>query len=383
MYKPVNLRDIFLSFLKLGMTAFGGPAMTAHIRDLAVLRREWLSDNEFRDGIALCQSIPGATAMQSAAYVGLKVHGVCGALAAYVGFGLPAFIAMLALTALFVQFRTTGPAVSLFNGLQVIVVAIAFNAAYAFGRGIKPGPAGYSFVLASAALFWAGVSPFLVILLSALAAIVFVRAEALQGPTDLKKNGLVHQGLWALTAAAAAAVLIIFIADRELFNVASVMLQVDAFAFGGGFASIPLMLEKVVHVHGWMNYRTFMEGIALGQVTPGPIVITATFVGYIFKGAAGAIVATLAIFTPSFLILVAVEPFFSRLRNSPLFIKAVDGIFASFVGLLLFVAIRFFLDVPWDAVRAVVGIAALAALLRKVDIFHIVIGGAAVSLIFL
>lgn len=379
-----DTKDLFLSFLRLGMTAFGGPAMTAHIRDLAVARRKWLGEAEFRDGIALCQSIPGATAMQSAAYVGLKVRGISGALATYIGFSLPAFFAMLALSALFVQFRSSGAAISLFNGLQVIVVAIAFHAVYSFGRGVKRDPVIWSFVLAAAALFWSGVSPFLVIVLSAVAGIVFLKTEAPPGPGDyFKKDRLVHQGFWTLLIFVIAAIIGILIADRELFDLASVMLQVDAFAFGGGFASIPLMLEKVVHVHGWMNYRTFMDGIALGQVTPGPIVITATFVGYIFKGVAGAVVATMAIFTPSFLVLVAVEPFFERLRNSPRFIKAVDGVFASFVGLLLFVGIRFFLDVPWDAVRAVMGVAALAALIKKIDILYIVPAGAAVSLFLL
>jgi len=379
-----TIKELFFAFLRLGMTAFGGPAMTAHIKDLAVDRRDWLSEAEFRDGVVLCQSIPGATAIQSAAYVGLKVHGISGALAAYVGFGLPAFIAMLLLSALFMQFRNTATAISLFNGLQVIVVAITFNAVYAFAKGIKKDLVSFSFVPASAALFWLGVSPFLVILLSALCGMLLVRAAAHPGSEDnSKRENWFRKGFWILPPVVVAGLVVLFIVDRELFDLASVMMQVDVFAFGGGFASIPLMLQKVVHVHGWMNYKTFMDGIALGQVTPGPIVITATFVGYIFKGLAGALVATAAIFTPSFLVLVGVEPFFNRLRNLPWFFKAVEGIFASFVGLLLFVAIRFFLDVPWDAVRVLLGLAAVTALLRKFDVLYIVAAGAVISIFLL
>jgi chromate transporter len=122
-----------------------------------------------------------------------------------------------------------------------------------------------------------------------------------------------------------------------------------------------------------------MDGIALGQVTPGPIVITATFVGYLVYGLSGAVVATIAIFTPSFFVLVIVAPFFDRLKNSVYFVRVIDGVFASFVGLLLYVCFKFAATVPWDIVRILLGLAALAALIRKVDILYIVLAGAAIS----
>jgi chromate transporter len=157
------------------------------------------------------------------------------------------------------------------------------------------------------------------------------------------------------------------------------MLKIDLFAFGGGFASIPLMLQEVVNVRGWLDSKTFMDGIALGQVTPGPIVITATFVGYLVYGLPGALVATIAIFTPSFLLLVGTAPFFHRLKQSPIFSNATQGILASFVGLLLYVTMRFALAVPWDILRVCLVAAALIALLRKVDLLYIVLIGAAIS----
>ena len=158
------------------------------------------------------------------------------------------------------------------------------------------------------------------------------------------------------------------------------MMKIDLFAFGGGFTSLPLMLHEIVEVRGWMDEKTFMNGIALGQVTPGPIVITATFVGYLLSGFWGSLVATLSIFTPSFLMLVIINPVFDRLKSSPLFLKATKGILASFVGLLLYVLIKFGLAVPWDILRVLLGVVALIALIKKIDLLYIVIIGGIISI---
>lgn len=123
-----------------------------------------------------------------------------------------------------------------------------------------------------------------------------------------------------------------------------------------------------------------MTGIALGQITPGPIVITATFVGYLLYGLLGAVVASIAIFTPSFLILVSVTPFFDRLKTSSYFLKATKGILASFVGLLFYVALKFAMAVPWDIIRILFGLIALALLMKKWDVLYVVLISAAVSI---
>ena len=180
-----------------------------------------------------------------------------------------------------------------------------------------------------------------------------------------------------------AALIGLYVVNADLFTLAAIMLKIDLFAFGGGFASLPLMLHEIVIVKGWMASGTFMDGIALGQVTPGPIVITATFVGYMVQGLAGAVVATIAIFSPSFFMVVTIAPVFDRLKSSPYFSRVIDGILASFVGLLIYVLIKFALAVPWDIVRIILGFASLAALLRKVDILYIVPAGAVLSVIFL
>ncbi|MCX5842040.1 MAG: chromate efflux transporter [Deltaproteobacteria bacterium] len=380
-----TIKELFLSFFRLGLTAFGGPAMVAHIRELSTRRHQWLDETAFKNGVALCQSIPGATAIQAAAYVGLKVRGISGALAAYIGFGLPAFILMLILSVLYARFNSLPSFISLFNGLQVIVVAIIINATYAFGRNIANNYRSVIVALLSALLLWLGISPFMVIIVAGILGIAIFRVSISSTSVNFDKKETLKNakqiiGLFVIFLICFTG---LYFLSTILFNLAAVMLKIDLFAFGGGFASLPLMLHEIVMNRGWLDNKTFMDGIALGQVTPGPIIITATFVGYLVYGLLGAIVATIAIFTPSFFMVITIAPFFDRLKNSVYFMRAIDGIFASFVGLLLFVCIKFAITVPWDILRILLGLAALTALLRKVDILYIVPVGAVISVFVL
>lgn len=379
---PSNSK-LFFSFLRLGLTAFGGPAMVAYIKKMSVTRHKWLDEDTFKDGVVLCQSIPGATAMQTAAYVGLRSRGIGGALLSYIGFGLPAFILMLMLAALYDRSRNISQIISVFNGLQVIVVAIVANALYMFGKSTVKNYRESVLSALSAALFWSGVSPFMVIIGAALTGVVLFRdaKSLIPSTTNHEKNGLMVKQIATLLLILLAGLTTLYFANTNLFKLATMMLRIDLFAFGGGFASLPLMLHEIVNVRGWMDYRTFMDGIALGQVTPGPIVITATFVGYLAYGFAGAIVATTAIFTPSFLILITVTPLFDRLKTSAYFLRATKGILASFVGLLFFVTVKFLLNVPWDIIRVLLGLAALTALLKKTDVLYVVLIGAVIAII--
>lgn len=379
--KPA-IRSLFLSFLRLGLTAFGGPAMVAYIKEMAVNSHKWLDEDKFKDGVALCQTIPGATAMQTAAYVGLRARGFVGALASFVGFGLPSFILMLILSSLYAKYHAIPKVISLFQGLQVVVVAIVANATYYFGKSTFRNYRDVFIAIAAGALFWTGVSPFAVIIGSACAGALLMKsdAEPLAVKQDDKDRGFFKQFI-VLLSVLLFGLLVLYLIDARLLNLAVLMMKIDLFAFGGGFASIPLMLHEIVDVRVWMDSKTFMDGIALGQVTPGPIVITSTFVGYMLYGLSGAIVATVAIFAPSFLMVILVTPVFDRLKASAYFTGVTKGILASFVGLLFFVAIKFALAVSWDVMRALVGIASFAALLKKVDILYVVVTAAVVSLL--
>ncbi|MCX6004532.1 MAG: chromate efflux transporter [Chloroflexi bacterium] len=381
--KVPSLVRLFLSFLKLGATAFGGPAMIAYIRRMVVEHKKWMDDASFRDGVAFCQMVPGATAMQSAAYVGLRVRGVSGAAASFIGFGLPAFLVMMILSALYVQTRNLPVVISAFNGLQAMIVSIVANAAITFGRTSMKTWKAAAIAIVAGILFGFGVNPFLVILLAAIAGIVLYIKQPNPPVVIASKRITTTRPTLIIIAAVILGFVILFFANPGLFNLAALMVRVDLFAFGGGFTSVPLMFNEVVNVNSWMDSPTFLNGIALGQVTPGPIVITATFIGFLLYGPFGGTIATLAVFMPSFLIVVGIAPYFDKLRAFSYFNKAVSGILSSFVGLLVAVTVLFALKVPWDFIRALIAIATFVALWFKVEVYWVVIAGIAISIFFL
>lgn len=396
----VPVTQLFIAFLRLGLTAFGGPAMVVYIRELAVEKHHWLSNDDFCDGVTLCQSIPGATAMQSAAYAGLRAAGPLGAAAAYLGFMLPALVLMIVLAAVYQWTHDVRTVVSLFRGLHLVVVALVANATLNFGRNTLRNwrdciPA----TIAAAALLLHG-SPALVILAAAVLGLILHRwaeTEAERAPTsplpskeEERSGEAVHRASRRMLIVAAVIVLVaaaglaaLFVFDRKLFNIGLVMVKVDALGFGGGFASVPLMLHEVVDVRGWMDERVFIDGIALGQVTPGPIAITAAFVGYQLAGPAGALVATAGIFTTSFVMVLATVPWFDRLRRSRVFRRALRGVLASFVGLLLAVTVQFSLSASWSVAGVLLAAGAFTALRLKVDILWVVLVGAGISVFLL
>ena len=381
-----SLPRLFASFLRLGTTAFGGPAMVAYIRRMAVERNHWLDEATFQDGVALCQMIPGATAMQTAAYVGLRSRGLLGAAIGYVGFGLPAFCLMAILSAFYARTHDLALVLSIFQGLRAMTVAIVANATFTFGKRSLKRSADIIIAGLAAALFALEVSPIATILLAALLGLVLYRGQTQSKPQATDESATETRSRWGVTPlllVVAAGFALLFMANRGLYDLGILMLRIDLFAFGGGFASVPLMYHEIVDVRSWMDGETFMNGIALGQMTPGPIVITATFVGYWLYGIAGAVVATASVFLPSFLMVIGVVPYFDRLRASDYFNRCMFGILASFVGLLLSVTIQFALDVSWDIPRILLAGASLVALLWGVEVLWVVLVGIVISIMIL
>ena len=378
---------LFFAFLKLGLTAFGGPAMVAYIRELAVTRNNWLSEESFKQGVGICQVIPGATAMQVAAYVGLRSGGPFGAIMAYVGFGLPAFLLMVVLAALYQSAHDQSTVISIFQGLQVIVVALVANATLNFGQGTIKKWKDIVLGLGVTAFLVMHGNPVVAILTTFLVGLVVYRGkQALpvkpSSPSSVFALSHLKTPLF-LTLALFTGMVFLYFSHSQLFNLSLVMVKVDFLAFGGGYGSIPLMFNEVVGIRHWLDGKTFMDGIALGQVTPGPIVITATFVGYLVAFLPGAFIGTISIFTPSLIMLTAAVPYFDRIQNNSLFQRGMQGILVSFVGLLLSVTIRFILTVHWGAPQVVFVILALLALRMKVDVLWVVFAGALLSSLFL
>ena len=380
-------RQIFLAFLRLGITAFGGPAMIPYIRDMVVNKNPWVSESSFQNGVGLCQSIPGATAMQTAAYSGLRAGGIRGALAAYVGFGLPAFLLMAVFSMAYAKLHAMPVGTAIFTGLGAVVIALMANAVINFGRSSLQNWRDILLAAATAIFLACGGPPIFAIVATAGIATMLYKGVDNPAHGDADEISDFQPRIRILfilvLPTLAAALLILFLINHRLAELAALMAKIDLFAFGGGFASIPLMFHEVVQRRAWMSDGTFMDGIALGQVTPGPIVITATFVGYQVAGLIGAVVATLAIFTPSFLMLIVSVPYFDHWQKSILFRRALRGALVCFVGLLLAVTIKFGVVAPWSTFSVLIALAAFTALRFGIDILWVVIVGVCASAVLL
>ncbi len=383
-----TIPKLFTSFLRLGLTAFGGPSMVAYIRKMAVEDKQWLEKDSFGNGVALCQIIPGATAMQAAAYVGFKTRGIKGAAATYIGFGLPAFILMTLLAAVYKSVINYPVSVFVFGCLQAIIVAIIANATISFGKVTLKEWKSVLITIVSIVLFGLKWNPIIIIVLSAALGILLgMKNNAAKNissfktlPQEDKTKSYIRHIIFILLAYAVM-LIVLFIFNKKLFVLSTLMFRIDLFAFGGGFASVPLMFHEIVDVRHFLDSQTFMDGIALGQVTPGPIVITATFIGYLLYDWLGAVIGTISIFLPSFLILTGITPVFDKLRTKKLFNEVIIGVLSSFVGLLFTVTIQFGIALHWGTAQILLGAAALIALLLKTDILYVVLVGVAMSFI--
>jgi chromate transporter len=277
------------------------------------------------------------------------------------------------------------PVTIFFTGLQALVVAIIATATITFGRQLFAHFLDVILAGIAAVLFLAGVHPILIILLAGLLGVMLLNSQSIDGRSPLLAHlqpPTFSVTPLALVVIAGIGFLILLFLNPLLFSIASTMAWIDLFAFGGGQAALPLMLHEVVVAHGWMNSTTFLNGVALGQITPGPIVVTATFVGYLVQGWSGAICATLGIFTPSFLVIVLTEPYYEYLLQSPLFSRAFQGVVLSFVGLLFSTTIRFALIIPWTWFLGLLAVGAAAALIRGIRITWVVLIGLALSIAY-
>lgn len=329
-------RALAAYFARLGLTGFGGPlAHVAMIEEGVVRRRGWLTPVEFADGLALSQMLPGPVSTQIGIYVGWVRAGLAGAVLSGIAFILPAYLILLALSALYWRYGALPAVASLFYGLNPAVIGLIVAAAWRMARS---GGGGGRAALLAAAAFAARVALRLdevLVLLAAGALGALLPPPDSEGPgagapgpvapASEARGGRRAPGALLSTAPAGPAAAVVsagvtgaaaaVTAGAALLPLAAFCFKVGAFLFGGGYVIVPLMESYVVDERAWMTRPQFLDGIALGQVTPGPILITAAFVGYRAAGIAGSAVATAAIFLPSFLWILACAPQLPRLRR--------------------------------------------------------------------
>ena len=351
-----SLREIAWIFLRLGVIGFGGPA--AHIsmmEDAVVHRRKWVKREHFLDALSVTNMVPGPNSSELAIHVGYLRAGVLGGLVSGLCFILPAFLLMLVLSWAYFEFGSVPQVIWLFYGVKPAIIAIIAATAY---RLYKPAVTDWpQRILASAALVVTVVAP-------ALAVAVLIVA-GLIGIAIYSKGSFKFPGAGVLAGAYVAAPMVSVAGLSTLLALAWVFLKAGALLFGGGFVIIPLIEHEVVSVYGWLSAQQFIDGVALGQATPGPIVITAAFVGYAAAGLTGAAVATAAIFLPAFVIVLAgTGPYLERIRGSERARAFLKGTNAAVIGTIVGAGVLLTGSAVVDLPTGLILVAAAVALVR-------------------
>ena len=366
---------IFLHFFKLGCTSFGGAAMVFNIRRLAVEQMKLLDGAAFEKGIAFCQIIPGATAMQTAAYCGLKARGQAGAFAAYLGFGLPAFIIMCTLS--WAYGHVAFP-MDFFDGVRIAVIAIIFHAAFSLGKNSVSKVEDIALIVVGLDLFIFKVHPLFSLVIAAAYGLVFSFQKADQVSAALAGEEGISvrwKSLGILSLLAFTGLLVLLHFNPRAFDLAFAMVRVSVLSFGGGFATIPLLYQEIEEHLGLMPLYDFANGIALGQMTPGPLSIIAAFVGYVTQGLSGAVIATIYIFLPSYLMVIGFAGPYARLSRNRKVSRILNAVYLSFVGLIAGSGVGLIAQNPLDWKQAILCAGLFGALYLKVPPFVAVLMG--------
>jgi chromate transporter len=375
MRKSESLRELATTFLKLGTTAFGGPA--AHIalmREEVVLRRRWLTEQQFLDLIGATNLIPGPNSTEMAIHVGHARAGWRGLLVAGACFILPATAIVWAIAWIYVGLGKLPAAQSIFYGIKPVVIAIVVRALWSLARTAARSVwlAALGAAAVVAVLF--DVNEVLVLVLAGtiagLATMTRTRAAVL-GPS-ISWTSLLSGGAAAGVAAASA------VSIGRLFLV---FLKAGALLFGSGYVLLAFLRADLVSRLGWLTEQQLLDAIAVGQVTPGPVFTTATFIGYVLAGHQGAAVATAGIFLPAFVYVAASAPLLPRLRRSQVAAAVLDGVNVASLALMLVVTWRLGRAALADPLTIGIALASGAILvLTKLNSAWLVLAGAILGL---
>ena len=379
---PHALREVAVLFLKLGWIAFGGPA--AHIalmRQEVVARRRWLREQQFLDLLGASNLIPGPTSTELAIYLGYARAGRAGLVLAGVLFILPAMLLVLAIAWAYVRYGSMPQVTSLLYGIKPVVIAVIIQAIYSLLRSaVKNWRLGLVVVLA-VVLYLLGLNPLIPLFgLAVLVMVVENRARL------IRRGGLASAGHAILAVPARpldpGAAVPTAIASFNLATLFLTFLKIGATLYGSGYVLLAFLRDDFVHRLGWLTDHQILDAIAVGQFTPGPVFTTATFIGYLTGRWTGAILATIAIFLPSFVFVAIVYPLVPRLRASPWTAAFLDGANAAALGLMAAVGWQLGAASIIDPLTTVLSLAATVLLVRlQVNSAWLVLGGAAVGLV--
>ena len=362
-------------FLRLGLLGFGGPvALVGQMEREVVAERQWLTKEQMREAIAVCQSMPGPLAIQVGIYVGYLRGGFWGAWIGGWAFILPNFLIVAALGALYVYLGDLKPVTAIFYGVSPAVIALILHSCY---RLAKLGMEDWlQWVIAATCLV-------VTVMLQAEVAWLFIGAGIVgilyygsilrQQPTALALPIVALPPL-AQTAPVAT--------SSTLGKLLLFFLKAGSLTFGSGLVIVPFLQQGLVEQYNWLDERQFLIAVAVGMISPGPVVITATFVGYLVAGFWGSLVSTVGIFFPSFVFVLVVAPLLVRHGKNPNVKGFVHGAYAAAIGTILGACILLGRIAIGDWLTGLIGVASLAVLFRfKVHNAVLIAATAAIGLV--
>jgi chromate transporter len=372
-----KLSELARVFLRLGTTAFGGPA--AHIammEEEVVRRRQWISREEFLDLLGATHLIPGPNSTEMAIHIGLRRAGWRGLLVAGTCFIMPAVVLVTAIAWIYVRFGALPQAEALLHGIKPVIIAIILQALLGLAKTAVKSPMLALLGVVAAFLNFCGVGE-LAVLFGAGALLVILQAVIGQ-----------HRGhaaclLPILGGGQAATVATVSIAAP--FSMAAMFwffLKVGAVLFGSGYVLLAFLRADLVEERQWLTSNQLLDAVAVGQMTPGPVFTTATFIGYLLAGPQGAMVATIAIFLPAFFFVAISGPLLPWLRRSAVAGAFLDGVNVAALALMAVVTWRLGVTAITDPLAAVLAVVAAVLLLRvKLNSGWLVLGGGLIGLV--
>lgn len=370
------LTELSRIFLKLGLTAFGGPA--AHIalmHNETVKRRQWLSDQDFLDLVGATNLIPGPNSTELAIHLGYLRAGWLGLIVSGVCFIFPAVIIVLGLSWAYVQYGTLPQATGILSGIKPVVIAIISQALWNLGKKAVKTPflAGLSLLLLL--LAWARFNEINLLLGGGL--LVMVARNIGRIKSRFLGGLLVPPGV-GLPLMASLGTATTPLSLPALFWI---FLKIGSVLYGSGYVLLAFLRADLVVRYGWLSDQQLIDAIAIGQVTPGPVFTTATFIGYLLNGFPGAAIATVGIFLPSFIFVAISNPLIPRLRNSIWFSPFLDGVNVASLALMATVTAELAKDTLTHPLAILVALGSLLLLIRfKINSVWLIGGGAMLGL---
>jgi chromate transporter len=373
-----SLWDIVLYMLKLGAIGFGGPiALVGYMHRDLVEKNKWISESEYNEGLALAQLAPGPLAAQLAIYLSYVHYGILGATIGGIAFVLPSFLMVVAIGWIYVQYGGISWMQAVFYGVGACVIGIIANSAYKLTQKMIKGKLVWAIYLISIAITVITESEIIWTFLLAGVLVWLVEAPPKNWFKGTKALSIAPVWLLAQTTVTVAS-------EGIIGKILLYFAEAGAFVFGSGLAIVPFLYGGVVKEFQWLTDKQFLDAVAVAMITPGPVVITTGFIGYLVAGLGGAIAAAVATFLPCYLLTILPAPYFKKYGKQPGIAAFVKGVTVAATGAITGAVIvlgrRSLVDIPTIAI-AIISVALLWKFKKKLPEPLLVLGAAIVGLI--